>query len=160
MGRVSGLHGISGWVKVYSHTQPRANILRYSPWYLGRRQRWQRARLAAGRVHGKAVIAKLEGYDTRDQVASLLDAEIAVESCQLQPLEEGEYYWAQLTGLRVVNLHGEELGIVDHLMETGANDVLVVRGVRERLIPFVEGQIVMEINLANSYIQVDWGADY
>jgi 16S rRNA processing protein RimM len=160
LGSIAGLYGVRGWVKVYSHSFPRENILQYRRWYLGLSGRWQAWALGEGRVHGKGVVARLEGVDERDAAARLLGAEIAVRRAQFDPLPEGQYYWADLEGLQVVHRDGMALGVVDYLIETGANDVLVVRGDRERLIPFVEDRVVLEVDLDSGLIRVDWDPEY
>lgn len=147
-------------MKVHAYTQPRENILKYSPWYLRLASDWRAVKLVEGRKHGKTVVAKLEGFEARDQTAGLLGAEIAIEQNQLAALPEGEFYWAQLIGLRAVTMNGFELGIVDQLMETNASDVLVIKGAREILIPFVHGDVVKTVDLDAGYIQVDWDLDY
>jgi len=73
---------------------------------------------------------------------------------------EDEYYWSDLEGLRVETLEGVDLGTVDHLIETGANDVLIVRGDRERLIPFLRPSVVREIDLVAARIRVAWDPDF
>jgi 16S rRNA processing protein RimM len=75
-------------------------------------------------------------------------------------LEQGEYYWADLIGLEVESLESEPLGTVESMMETGASDVMVLHGDRQRLIPFVLDEIVREIDLPNKRIVVDWKPDY
>lgn len=160
LGRITGLYGVRGWVKVYSYTDPRENILRYSPWQLGLGGRWREAEVQGGRVHGKGVIAKLEGCDDRDAAAGLMGAEIAIRREQLEPLEAGEFYWADLIGLTVINEDGLRLGVVDHLFETGANDVLVVRGERERLIPYAPGEIVTAVDLERGELRVRWDPEF
>ncbi len=87
----------------------------------------------------KGVIAKIQGCDDRDQAAALQDSKIAIRRAQLPALEAGEYYWTDLEGLRVETLDGVELGRVSYLFETGANDVVVVKGERERMIPYTLG---------------------
>jgi len=161
VGRINGLHGVRGWVKVFSHTQPRENILSYATWYLKRQGAWVAIPLEDGRSHGKGIVAKLKGYDDRDAAAALMETTIAIRREQLPQAVPGEYYWADLEGLKVSNLEGVELGMVDHLLETGANDVLVVRqGKTERLIPFVQGQFVKHIDLAAGEMTVDWDPDF
>jgi len=160
VGRISGLYGVRGWVRVYSHTEPREGIVRYSPWYLRLGGEWRPVAVAEGRRHGKGVVARLEGCEDRDQAARLMGAEIAVRRDQLPPLPEGDYYWTDLEGLRVVNREGVELGTVERLMETGANDVLVVRGERERLVPYLPGRVVLGVDLEGGEIRVDWDPDF
>ena len=161
IGRISGLYGVRGWVKVFSHTQPRDNILAYATWYLKRQGAWAVSELETGRVQGKGVVAKLKGCDDRDAAALLMGCDIAIRREQLPKAAPGEYYWAELTGLEVVNLEGVGLGVVDHLLETGANDVLVVlKDGEERLIPFVQGPFVKKVDLDEGLITVDWDPDF
>ena len=112
------------------------------------------------RRHGKAVIARLGGYEDRDTARELVGAEIAVRRDQLAEITEGEYYWADLVGLKVVTVSGKDLGIVNHLIETGANDVLVVVGERERLIPFIRDEVVVAVDLDRGEIRVDWDPEF
>ena len=161
LGRVSGVHGVRGWVKVYAETRAREDILRYRPWYLHEASGWQARQPIEGRVQGNGVVVvHLEGIEGIDQARALIDAEIAVRRAQLPKLKRGEYYWSDLEGLRVVNVEGIELGTVSHLFATGANDVLVVRdGERERLIPFTK-DAVRKVDLAARMIRVDWDPEF
>ncbi len=160
VGRISGIFGVKGWVKVFSYTQPRENILNYSPWMLQRGGQWQCINITAGRRHGAGVVAHLEGYNDRDDARKLIAADIAICRDQFVETKSGEYYWIDLIGLKVVNLQGMVLGIVDHLLETGANDVLVVQGATEILIPYVRDDVVTDVNLKDGVITVDWDAAY
>ncbi|MES9992960.1 MAG: ribosome maturation factor RimM [Candidatus Thiodiazotropha sp.] len=160
MGRVSGLFGVRGWLKIYSHTSPREGIIRYRDWYLKQGGDWRPHRVVAGHAQGKGVVAQLQGIDDRDHAAPLVNCDIAVQRDQLPALQPGEYYWNDLQGLRVVNLEGVDLGVVSHLFETGANDVLVVRGERERLIPYTSGLAIQEVDLDQGRILVDWDPEF
>ncbi len=160
MGKVVGLFGVRGWVKVHSHTRPMEGILSYRPWQVMLHGAWRALEVAEGQVHGKGLVVRLRGYENRDQAADLIGAPIGVRACDLPALATGEYYWAQLEGLRVVNLAGEELGTVSHLFDTGANDVLVVKqGRRERLIPYTR-YAVRGVDLVKREICVDWEKDF
>lgn len=160
LGRVSGLFGVQGWVRVFSHTEPREGIARYNPVFLKHRDEWQPFEIEDGRAHGAGVVLKFVGCDDRDQAATLLQRDIAVRRAQLPPPEPGEYYWADLEGLRVVTLDGVELGAVASLFATGANDVMVVRGERERLVPFIRSDVIVEIDLEQRLLRVDWDPDF
>ena len=156
VGRIAGLFGVRGWVKVHSHTRPREAILNYSPWLVVIDGAERALSLAEGRAQGKGVIARLEGITDRDQAATLVGADIVVGREQLPAPAANEYYWAELEGARVVDQRGTELGRVSHLFETGgAHDVMVVRGEIERLIPF-SGSVVKHVDLAAGVIHVDW----
>ncbi len=159
LGRIDGLFGVKGWVKVYSYTEPREAVLDYKDWLLGREGRWQRVVLAEGKRHGKAVIARLEGIEDRDAAAELTGSDIGVDRDALPAPGDGHYYWADLEGLTVVHKDGTELGRVAYLMATGANDVLVVDGPSERLIPFVPGDVILDVDIAAGVIRVDWEWD-
>jgi 16S rRNA processing protein RimM len=160
VGSVAGVFGVHGWIRVFSHTTPREHILDYSPWYLEDREGWEELRLVAGQRQGKGLLAHLEGCADRDQAMALMGRRIAVRRDQLPPLEPEQFYWADLEGLRVVTQAGLTLGQVDHLSATGANDVLVVRGERERLVPFVWGEVVKDVDLEQGLIRVDWDPDF
>ncbi len=160
MGRLVGVHGVRGWLKVESYTQPRDNIFQYSPWYLADAERWHEVAVTDGRPRGKGLVVKLEGIDDRDAAAAMIGTDVAVRREQLPNLGSEEFYWSDLIGLEVVTTQGDALGVVHNLMETGANDVLVVRGDRERLVPWVRGRIVRAIDLDAGRIEVHWDADF
>ena len=156
LGRIAGLFGVRGWVKVYSYTEPREAVLDYDRWLLSGKAGWHEATVAEGQRHGKGVIARIEGIDNRDDAAMLIGADIGVPRDELPDTEPGRYYWSDLEGLRVVRRDGTELGRVAYLLETGANDVMVVKGEREVLIPFVMETVVIGVDLAKGSIEVDW----
>lgn len=160
LGRVTGLFGVKGWVKVYSDTQPREGIVKYSPWLIGGGGDWRSIEVESGQRQGKTVVAKLAGIDDRDAAAKLIGAEIAIPRARLPAPAPGEVYWADLEGLAVRTDEGIALGTVSHLIETGANDVLVVKGDRERLIPFIRDQVVKTIDLEQGLLVVDWDPDF
>ncbi len=159
VGHIIGAQGVRGWVKVYSDTSPRENILSYSPWKIQTGDLWQTVEIN-GRLQGKNVLAKLDGIEDRDQAIELAGSKIYILAEQLPKLDEGEYYWSDLIGLEVESLQAEPLGTIEMMMETGANDVMVLRGDRERLIPFVINDVVRKIDLTNKRIVVDWKPDY
>jgi len=158
VGRIVGLFGVSGWVKVHSHTRPRAAILKYNPWRLRLKDGWKEVALRDGRMQGKGVVASLAGCDDRETARGLIGVDIALAIAQLPQPGRGEFYWAQLEGLEVVNRAGATLGRVSHLFETGANDVLVVRNGRERLIPYT-APVIEGVDLEAGVIRVDWEDD-
>lgn len=158
LGRISGVYGVRGWVKVVSETEPRDNILTYAPWYLGAARTARN--VAAGKLHGKGLVARIDGCEDRDRAADLVGQEIAVRRDQLPPPRADEFYWTDLEGLQVETLGGTPLGRVDHLFATAANDVLVVKGERERLIPFVWAQVVTEVDFELGRMRVDWDPEF
>ena len=160
LGHVCGVYGVHGWVRVHSYTEPRENIAGYDPWYLYRDGAWQPVRVLEVRRHGKGVVALLEGCADRDQAAMLQGVQIAVPREGLPATAPDEFYWHDLQGLRVYTMDGVELGVVDHLLATGANDVLVVHGERERLIPFVQGPVVVDVDLEARCIRVNWDPQF
>lgn len=159
MGRIVGLFGVRGWVKVFSYTDPREAILSYEGWLLGRKGDWKPAEVAEGQRHGKSVIAHFVGVDDRDRAAALVGSEIAVLRDALPETAEGQYYWLDLIGLRVMHRDGTDLGEVQSMLQTGANDVMVVQGEQERLIPFVKNEVVISVDMVERIINVDWEWD-
>ncbi len=160
VGEIAGAFGVKGWVKVHSHTDPPRNILAYAPWLLADEYGQMEYKVLSGRMHGDVVVARLEGVDDRDAALKLRARKVMVPKDRFPPAESGHYYWADLVGLRVKNLECVDFGTVAEMLATGANDVVVTKGDRERLIPFVLGQFVKEINLAEGSMLVDWDADF
>ena len=160
LGKITGVFGVKGWVKVFSNTDPREGIVQYSTWMIYQQGEWKEIKVLEGKRQAKTVIARLEGIDDRDQAMLLSGAKIAIYEDQLPVLQQDEYYWRDLIGCRVMNAEGEDFGVVDSMMETGVNDVLVVKGERERLIPFTQGHAVLKVDLSAAEITVDWDADF
>ncbi|MDP4652242.1 MAG: ribosome maturation factor RimM [Haliea sp.] len=165
VGRISGCYGIKGWVRIHSYTEPMENFLGFGGWKVHRRTGLEPIEFEAGRRQGKGLVAHIRGVDDRDLAETFQGLEISVDSDKLPELEEGDYYWHQLQGLQVW-CHTENgqvlLGEVDYLLETGANDVLVVKACeggidqRERLIPWLPGTTVRQVDVEAGLIEVDW----
>lgn len=165
IGKIVSVHGIRGEVKVYSFTDPIDNLLGYRNWTLRRDGEVRQVQLVSGRAQNKILVARLKGLDDREEARALSGFEICVPLDSLPDLPDGEYYWHQLVGLKVIDTHGQLFGRIDHLLETGANDVMVVKPCagslddRERLLPYIE-QCVQSIDLASGEMRVDWDADF
>jgi 16S rRNA processing protein RimM len=169
IGRISGVFGVRGWVKIYSYTSPRVNVVRYSPWFLRQDGKESIRQVLAGQAHGDGVVASLDGINDRDAAAALIGAEIEVSRPTLGPALggeaagpglPGEFFWVDLQGMEVRTQGGESLGFVDHLFETGANDVMVVVGAGRHLIPFLYGSVVRAVDGDQRVITVDWDPDF
>lgn len=161
LGKIVGLYGVEGWVKLESYSEPRIRIFKYSPWFVGMADAAVEYANVKGRAQGKGIVARLPGVDSRDAAAALIGAEIRVLRSALPKPKRGEYYWVDLEGLDVFNLEGVAFGKVSHLFSTGANDVLVAKdGDRERLVPFVTGEFVKQVDIEGGRIVVDWDADF
>lgn len=164
-GKITGAHGIKGWVKVHAYTDPPENFLSFSRHEIRWGGRSESLELAEGRIQGKGLIARIVGVDTRTDAELLRGGEIWVPQAELPALEPGDYYWQQLQGLQVWSDHEGQrmlLGEVDHLLETGANDVLVLRPCegsideRERLIPCLIDDVVLAIDREGGSMTVAW----
>lgn len=166
LGEIVSVHGIRGAVKVYSHTQPLDNVLNYPVWILRKGREQRQVSVTAGRVQGRVLVVQLKGLKDRDQALELKDWEICVPQSELPDLSEGEYYWHQLVGLQVVTVEGQLLGRIDHLLETGSNDVMVVKPCagsidqRERLLPYLPDMYIKHIDLTEALMQVDWDPEF
>lgn len=159
MGRVRAPHGVKGWIKVQPFTQAIDGLLGYPEWWLGRDGQWQKHRIAESAVHGAVVVARLQDCTDREAAVALKGAEVAVPRALLPVNRDGEYYWNDLLGTEVLNRHGERLGRVAQLLDTGANSVLVLDGERKLLIPFVGG-VILDVDVADRRLVVDWEHDY
>lgn len=160
VGRVAGVHGLAGTVKVESWCEPIEAILAYRPWFLVHRGRTMEVASARGRVHGRILLVDLPGLSDVELARAWQGAAIEVPRASLPPPPAGQFYWADLEGLEVVTENERSLGRVVRVFRTGANDVLVVRGERERLIPFVLGRHVLEVDLQGGRLRVDWDPDF
>ncbi|MEX1826573.1 ribosome maturation factor RimM [Luteibacter aegosomatis] len=161
VGRIVGLHGVQGQVKLESWTEPRIQIFRYQPWLLTAPGVNREMSGIRGNAQGKGIVASLPGITDRDQAAALVGCEITVSRDVLPPPAPGEFYWVDLENLEVVTTENVHLGRVSHLFSTGANDVMVVKdGERERLVPFVQGPYVHSVDFDSGRIVVDWDPEF
>lgn len=166
LGKITAVYGVKGWVKIYSYTDPIENIFNYSPWRLKMNGSFKPIEVETGKRHGKGLIAKLSGVNDRDLAQTYCGFEIVADADQLPELDEGEYYWNQLQNLLVYTESDQLLGKVSHLLETGANDVLVVKGTadsidqKERLLPYLPDQVIKKIDLETGTIRVDWDPEF
>lgn len=166
LGKIVSVHGIRGAVKVLSHTDPLDNVLDYPDWSLRRGSEQRTVSVTSARVQGRVLIVQLKGVNDRNQAEELVNFEICVAQDALPELDDGEFYWYQLEGLRVETLEGQLLGRIDHLLETGSNDVMVVKPCegsvdqRERLLPYLPDLYVKHIDLQAGLMKVDWDVEF
>jgi len=169
LGEISGVLGVKGWVKVFSHTDPRVKITEYDQWFLRKKdQDWYSLKVLNGRKQGKNIVAQLEGINSREQAEALKGVQIAIQERQLEVLPENEYYWKDLIGLNVETTQGIDLGKIDWIFNTGSNDVLTIKEVSrkdnkkrvERLLPFLMDDVVISINIKDNLMVVDWDPEF
>mgnify|MGYP002712516699 CR=1 FL=1 len=167
LGKFGAVYGINGWLKVNSYTDVPEGIFDYTPWQIQLQGNWRQVQISSKKRHGNGLIVKLAEVSDRDQAQLYVNADIAVERSVLPQLAEGDYYWRDLMGMAVVNEAGYHLGEVVDMMETGSNDVLVVKanksdafGKTERLLPFLTDSVIKEVNNAERRILVDWDPDF
>lgn len=154
--RVGAPHGVKGMVKIHSFTSPKENIIDYHPWYIRRGKTWQTVETEQCEHRGELILAQFAGCSDREKAAAYTNCDIAITRDMLPALANDEYYWCDLEGLTVIDKDGKTLGTSLHMMETGANDVLVVKGEKEFGIPFILNDVILEVDLENKVIRVDW----
>jgi 16S rRNA processing protein RimM len=166
LGRIGSPYGVKGWFKLVSHTQPRENILTYRH-FTGILNGVGRAlEMDEAKAHGKGLIAHMVGLDTPEDVRLITGMDLMVPLSDLPELDADDFYWHQLSGLKVINSAGQMLGKIDCLMETGANDVMIVKPCEgsldkhQRLIPWLPDQVILKVDLENDRVLVAWEADY
>ncbi|MGM7319474.1 ribosome maturation factor RimM [Idiomarina sp. ST10R2A5] len=166
VGRLGAVYGVKGWLKVQSFTDDPESIFEYSPWLLSQKTE-REMKVVEWRRHNNGLIARLEGISDRDEAACLTGADICITADELPALADDEFYWRDLIGMRVVNTKGYDMGVVEQIMPTASNDVLVVKansndgfGKSERLIPFIQSEYVTEVNKEEKRIQVEWPSDF
>ena len=166
VGRLGAVYGVKGWLKVQSFTDDPESIFEYSPWLLSQKTE-REMKVVEWRRHNNGLIARLEGISDRDEAARLTGADVCITADELPALADDEFYWRDLIGMRVVNTKGYDMGVVEQIMPTASNDVLVVKansndgfGKSERLIPFIQSEYVTEVNKEEKRIQVEWPSDF
>jgi len=153
IGRFGSVYGIKGWLRVISFTDPKENILQYQPWWINKDQQWQQIYVEDGRLHGKDIIIKLPNINDRELAKSYTNIDNMIDQEQLPKLANDEYYRSDLEGLMVIDKSGQELGRVNHLIATGANDVLVLE--KNIMIPYID-EVIIKVDLEEKIIMVDW----
>ena len=155
IGKVSGCFGVKGWLKIFSYCEPRENIASYDTWIVNDKV----FESVESKRNGKLIVAKLEGIDDKDTALSLLGQKIEINKEQLHSLNNDQYYWHDLVGLEVTNKQGVNFGTIKSLLETGAHDVVIIKGERERIVPYIMGQTILKVNLEENSMLVDWHED-
>ena len=172
MGRIVAPYGVFGWLKVVPDTEAFDGLFDYDTWWLGKGNDWRELLVETAKVHNDVLVVKLKGIDDRDAAMACKGKQIAVPRSQLPEPEDDAYYWSDLIGLRVKNKQAVDFGCIVDVFETGANDVIVVQAdetapdseqtkskPQERLLPFV-ADVVLEVDLPNKTMLVDWDADF
>ena len=161
LGRITGLHGVRGWLKIFSYSRPRENIFSYNPWLIEQSKDVSLTQqVIAWKVQGKGLIAQLDGISDRNMAQTYVGLDITVPRDALPALAKDEYYWCDLIGLQVVNQNQDVLGTVIEIMETGANDVVLVEGEEKYLIPLLKGSVIKKVDQEQGQMLVDWDGEY
>lgn len=155
VGKFGSTFGVKGWLKVHSYTEYGPDIIEYKPWHIANANGWNAITIEDYKVQSSGVLVKLSGIDAPEDARQFTGKEIAITRSQLPKLPSNEYYWSDLEGLNVVNTEGQDLGKVQYIMATGANDVLVVKGEKEHAIPYLP-TVIKEVDMANKQILVNW----
>lgn len=159
VGKCGAPQGLKGAVKVYSQTVPMENILQYQPWLIQIKGQWQPVKIQQTQIHPQFIAVQFEGVNDRDQAQSFTHALLGVLREQLPDLPNGEYYWTDLEGLEVRNLDGFVFGKITRLIETGANDVMFIKGNKEYCLPYLKDRVIKEIDLKAGKMLVDWPSE-
>lgn len=159
VGKIGSTYGVKGWLKIHTYTEFSASILQYKPWYISNPNgSWTKIDVEDGRPHGKTIVVKFAEINTPEGARLLTNRMIAITRAQLPELGKEEYYWSDLEGLTVIDQHGNTLGQVAYLMETGSNDVIVIKDSqdKEHAIPFILKKVILNVDLEKREIHVDW----
>jgi len=160
VGRLGAAHGVRGWLRVQSFTDPPQRLFEWKLWRLQSEHGAAReVKLLEARPQGNGWIARLEGIEERDAASRLTGQMILVEREALPPAEGREHYRDDLVGFEAKNLEGALLGVVGHFIDTPGNAVMVIRGAREYLVP-VTAQHLLKVNKESRSLIVDWPEDF
>ncbi|MXP67775.1 ribosome maturation factor RimM [Pantoea sp. Aalb] len=167
LGKIGSAYGIQGKVKVFSSTENLQNIFKYQPWFIYKNNKWSKIEIENWVHHHNNFLIKIKGINDRNAVTHFTNCEIIIDSNQLPILENGCYYWKDLIGCKVLNLKGYNMGTVISLIDIGSHDIFIIKsndedffGIQERLIPFIDGQVVKKIDLITGIIKLDWEPDF
>ena len=159
VGKINGFFGVQGWVKIFSYTNPRKNILEYQPWYFVDNETYKVIEITSGREQSKTIVAEVKGINNRDEALQLIGKDLYINKDQLPELDNDAHYWHELIGFRVINKNEVDLGIVDYLVDTGSNHVLVTKGDTEHWVPYIEPFLV-SVDKQKKVITVDWDENF
>lgn len=154
--KFGAVHGIHGWISVYAYTEHHEDIFKYQPWFINRQSQWLHIQIVEHKIYQKGFLAKIKGIETREEARTFTGSTVNIPKSALPKLALNEYYWSDLIGLDVINQKGDFLGKVTQLIATGANDVLIVKNLKEHAIPFLPGSVIQKVDLPNQKIIVDW----
>jgi 16S rRNA processing protein RimM len=160
IGRFGSPFGVKGWIKVQSFTEPEENLLTYAHWYSPERDSWSLIKHDDHAKHGKGWIVHLVGYDSPEAVRFLASTDIAIARSDFPPLAEDEFYISDIVGFSAINVEGVTLGEVMGFIDSGAHELLVIRGEKEYLIPLIKGRFLKAVDKTKEQITVDWDADF
>ena len=161
IGRFGRTYGLGGWLRVHSETAEKMVITDYHPWFVEANSGWEEVKITNVKPHGKTLIAHIKNIDNPEEAEAYKGKAIFIMRNQLAKLDKGEYYWTDLEGLTVIARNGKAIGIIQSLMETGSNDVMVVAGKNKRyLIPFFKGEVILNIDLEKKMMTVDWDTEF
>ena len=161
LGKITGVHGIKGWLKIQSFSSPPENILNYPSWIITNKGEEDFYSIEQGRKQNNKIVVKLEKIDDRNTAESLINSKIQILRSDLPKLSNENYYWSDLVGLSVLNSEETVIGKIESLIETGANDVMVIITLKDErvLVPFVMHEIIKEVNVELNYIKIDWSIE-
>jgi 16S rRNA processing protein RimM len=159
MGRVVAPYGVFGWLKIVPDTEEFDGLLDYKTWWIGKDTDWRELKVESAKIHNDVLVVKLQGIDDRDAAVACKGKQVAVPRASLPKLKGEEYYWSDLIGLTVKNQQHVDFGKITDVFATGANDVIVATGDKERLIPYI-AQVIVEVDLDAKTMLVDWDAEF
>ena len=153
VGRLLRPHGVQGEIRMEILTDFPERLRKGRVVYVGGERRPYQ--LAEVRQADKALLVRLEGIADRGAAELVRGLEVCIEGSRLPGLEEGEYYYHQLIGMQVVDEAGRPLGVLEQILETGANDVYVVRPAEgaELLLPAIE-EVILRVDVSDRRMTV------
>lgn len=157
--KIGAPYGVRGWLKVQTFTDSIENAVNYRPWFVtDAKGQWSILAVEQVDYQSERLLIKIQGIDTPEAARCYTGKLLHIPRNKLPVLQENEYYWSDLEGLTVIDQHGDVLGKVSFLLETGSNDVLVVKGSKQIAVPYLPGQVIKSVSLDTREIHVEWEA--
>ena len=125
IGKILSTHGIKGWVSIDCYAYPPENLKSYRT-FLDDNQN-EEIKILDIKIMPKKIIIKIQGFDDIDISENALGKNIYIDNKSIPKLEDNEYYWKDLIGLKLLTTKNIYLGIVDFIFNSGSNDVLAIK---------------------------------
>ncbi len=152
--KIQAHQGLNGWLKIYSYSETEEKFSNYTHFFVLNNRNYDQLDIEDIKID-KSIKIKFRSINSREDAERFIDKSLYIEADQLEKLNDNEYYWKDLIGLDVYIEEGEKIGVISDIIETGSNDVLVIQGEKELLVPYIYGQSIKNVFLNDNKVVID-----